>query len=112
MKPLEEGEDDLKSLDIKSLVEDYPGGVESPWRALKEYYCKERPCVLWCFDSLQTAVELGFIKEVGVLKYRLTVKGYKMAERLWGSKEEACKEEDQKEKRSLWDLFWGHDEDG
>lgn len=90
--------------DIWELVEGSSQGVAPPWRALKEFYCKERPMPFFVIDSLLTAEELGFIKEVGRFEWRLTVKGYKMAERLWGPKEQVCVEK-KKGGKSVWDLL-------
>ena len=94
--------------EIWELVKNSPQGVAPPWDALKEFYCRDKPSGLWHLDSLLTAIELGFIKEVGHLKWRLTIKGYKMAEKLWGPKEEACKEE--KRKHSIWNIIFGEEE--
>lgn len=88
--------------DIWRLVEGSSQGVAPPWEALRKFYCDKHPLPLLVIDSLLTAEELGFIKRVDDLKWRLTVKGYKVAEKLWGPKEVACKD---KKKQSVWDLL-------
>lgn len=94
--------------EIWELVKNSTPGVAPPWKALKEFYCQEHPHPFFVIDSLTTAEELGFIKEVGHLQWRLTVKGYRMAERLWGPKEKACECEPKRPKPpSIWGLLGG-----
>jgi len=89
--------------DIWDLVRYCSKTVAPPWPALREVYCRGKVAnVIGLHDSTKTAEELGLVKEVEPHRYRITVKGYKLAEKLWGPREVACRE---KRKRSLWDLI-------
>lgn len=70
---------------------------------MREAYCRGQVVnVIGLYDSIKTAEELGLIKEVGSGQYRITLKGFEVAEKLWSPREVACRE---KRKRSLWDLL-------
>ena len=72
---------------VWELVIDYceTSEVAPPWPALRMLYKYNTiPCPICYSKYLETAEELGLVKKDSIGEWRLTEKGYKLAERLWG----------------------------
>lgn len=80
--------DDLDDDPVWKLVQNYSKRVHPPWRALRLLYLHHSESIIdplsSVWGSLTTAEELGWVKRISLVRWRLTVKGYKIAERLWG----------------------------